>query len=348
MIPYWLMFLVAFLGTLSKRRLVSSQASLVWWMVGIGMALMVGLRFHVGGDWFNYEQLFLLVGERPFSFVFEIGDPGYYGMSWLLYQWGGTPVQANFVCGVLFAFGVVTFCRNQPNPWLALIAAVPYLVIVVGMGYTRQSVAVALGMVGLVALGKGMPRKFVMWVLIGALFHKTALLLLPIAALAAARNRVWTAVWVSVVATVGAWLFVTDSAAALWVNYVDSDYAFASEGGAIRVAMNAVPAMLMFLYGRRLAADAVEYRLWWWIAALSLACVPLLFLSATAVDRLALYLIPLQLYVFARMPRLARSMRQRTLFTMGIVSYYAAVQFVWLNFATHAPWWVPYRFAPFA
>ena len=31
---------------------------------------------------------------------------------------------------------------------------------------------------------------------------------------------------------------------------------------------------------------------------------------------------------------------------LGIVGYYAAVQFVWLNFATHAQYWVPYQFMP--
>jgi hypothetical protein len=31
---------------------------------------------------------------------------------------------------------------------------------------------------------------------------------------------------------------------------------------------------------------------------------------------------------------------------LAVLGYYAAVQFVWLNFAIHARWWVPYRFFP--
>jgi hypothetical protein len=70
-------------------------------------------------------------------------------------------------------------------------------------------------------------------------------------------------------------------------------------------------------------------------------------LASTAVDRVALYLIPLQLFVFARLPDLARTTQTRTAVVVGIVFYYAAVQYVWLNYATHAQYWTPYQFMPF-
>jgi hypothetical protein len=84
------------------------------------------------------------------------------------------------------------------------------------------------------------------------------------------------------------------------------------------------------------------------MAVFALACVPMVAVSSTAVDRVALYLIPLQLFVFSRLPRLATTTKVRTPLVLGIVAFYAAVQFVWLNFATHAQYWVPYQFAPFA
>ena len=36
------------------------------------------------------------------------------------------------------------FVRRQPMPWLGLLVAIPYLVIVVGMGYSRQAIALGL------------------------------------------------------------------------------------------------------------------------------------------------------------------------------------------------------------
>jgi hypothetical protein len=229
-----------------------------------------------------------------------------------------------------------------------LFAAVPYLLIVVGMGYTRQSVAIGCSILGLIALGDGRRRWFVFWILLAASFHKTAIVLLPIAALSATRNRTWTYVWIGMVAMVGAWLFLYDTSEALYHNYVESEYRLESQGAGIRVAMDVLPALLFLWFRRRLSGNEGERRLWWWLALVTLICVPLLWVSPTAVDRMALYLIPIQVFVCGRLPVLATTVRGRTNIVLCVVAYYVAVQFVWLNFAQNAPAWLPYRMFPLA
>ncbi|MDQ3039673.1 MAG: EpsG family protein, partial [Pseudomonadota bacterium] len=258
---------------------------------------------------------------------------------------GGSIYWVNFVCACVLMWGTIVFCRRQPNPWLALLAAVPYMLVVVGMGYTRQAGALGFALLGLSALGDGRVRAFVVWIIVGALFHKSAVLLLPIAALANSRNRILTGALVLLTTALTYYLLLADSAEKLWANYVDAD--LQSEGGLVRVVMNAVPALLLLVFRHRLVPDPGERRLWCWIAVFALACVPLVGLASTAVDRVALYLIPLQLFVFSRMPRLAATTQTRTPVVLGIVAYYAAVQYVWLNYATHAPYWTPYQFMPF-
>jgi hypothetical protein len=67
--------------------------------------------------------------------------------------------------------------------------------------------------------------------------------------------------------------------------------------------------------------------------------------SSTAIDRLALYIIPLQLAVLSRLPiAFNRSGSLR----LVIMAYSAGVLFVWLNFAKHAEYWLPYQFYPLA
>lgn len=342
--PFWLMFLVPAWAVLSNGRLPARQARWIWIFVGAVFALLIGLRYEVGGDWFNYIPHFQATQRLSFTEVLGENDPGYYVLNWLVAKLGGSIYTVNLFCAAVVMWGTVVFCRRQPNPWLALLAAVPYLLVVVGMGYTRQAVALGFVLLGLAALGSGRTRVFVAWVVLGALFHKSAVLLLPIAALAASRNRLLTALMVAVVTALTYYLLLADSAEDLWVNYVEAEYQ--SQGGAIRVAMNLVPALLLIVYRKRLVPDLQERKLWLWIAVFAVVCVPLVGLSSTAVDRVALYLIPLQLFVFARLPLLAASVRTRTLIVLGTVAYYAAVQFVWLNFATHAEYWLPYQFMP--
>jgi hypothetical protein len=63
--------------------------------------------------------------------------------------------------------------------------------------------------------------------------------------------------------------------------------------------------------------------------------------SSTAVDRLALYVMPLQIAVLSRFPLLFGPAG-----TVIVALYSLAIEFVWLNFTTHARFWIPYQIYP--
>lgn len=341
MLPYWLFFLIPAGVILANQRLAERSKLYAWGLVWLLFALAIGLRVEVGGDWFTYIKLLEVHAAKSLWEVISGGDPGYYLLNWLVGQAGGTIYWVNTFCGMIVMAGVVRFARTQPLPWLALLVAVPYLVIVVGMGYTRQSAALGLLLVGLVSLGNGQMRWFVFWVMVAATFHKSAVLMLPVAALASTSHRFWSLLWVGLISLVGGYLFVFDSAERLWTNYVEAEYE--SQGGLIRVMMNAVPAVLFFIFRRYLRLTEAETKLWFWMSLLSLVCIPLVVLSSTATDRVALYLIPIQMFVFARLPFVVTDPRQRGLVTLGVVGYYGLVQAVWLFFAGHSFAWLPYQ-----
>lgn len=70
--------------------------------------------------------------------------------------------------------------------------------------------------------------------------------------------------------------------------------------------------------------------------------------SSTAVDRVGLYLLPLQLMVFSYLPEVMGrgSGRAHASWVFLVLVYYAAAEFVWLNFADTSFAWLPYRFYP--
>lgn len=83
---------------------------------------------------------------------------------------------------------------REPHPWLSLLLAVPHLIVVVAMGYTRQEAALGLLMLGLASLlrTESLPR-FIFWVAVAALFQKARLSAcrrLPFSAIAA-RSSTW-------------------------------------------------------------------------------------------------------------------------------------------------------------
>jgi EpsG family len=354
--PYWFMFLLPALAAvqesgpdpLAAEAAGPPRGDRVLSALSLLLAVLVGYRFQVGGDWFNYSERLPELAGLEWSEVVVKPDPGYQLVSWFSLEMDWGLVGVNLICGAISIYGVSQFCRSLPRPRLALAVAIPYLVIVVCMGYTRQAVAIGLAMRGLVALGRKENLKFVIWVLLAATFHKTAVLLLPIAALANSRNRYWIALWVGLI-TFGAYVvFLQESVDDLVQNYWAAEYQ--SEGALVRLAMTAVPALILLLkYKQFDFGSDNETVLWRWSAGISLVLFVVVFFvpSTTALDRIGLYMIPLQLVVFSYLPGvMAKEGGSEAAWVGGILLYYGVVLFVWLNFATHAQYWLPYRFYP--
>jgi len=317
------------------------------WLIGIVLTLFIGLRHEVGGDWFNYIPYLTRAEGLSLMEVFAWGDPGYNALNWLFasYSWGIYGV--NLVSAAIFSAGLVWFCRTQPRPWLALCIAIPYLVIVVAMGYSRQGVAIGLMMPGLLALERGRLRPFLLSMAAAATFHSTALVMLAFVvpavpgrslAMRAFRLLLLLIVGVALVQT-----FLSARVDGLIGGYIEAEYQ--SEGAAIRVAMNSLPGVLLLFLPKRFALTLQQLRLWRALALTALGCVVALVLlpsNSTAVDRIALYIIPLQMVVGSRIPGTQMFGLTSAQLLMSVLGYCLSVEFVWLNFATHASLWLPY------
>jgi hypothetical protein len=215
------------------------------------------------------------------------------------------------------------------------------------MGYTRQGVAIGMVLLALVALSERKLLRFVVFMALAAIFHKSAVILMPLAVLASTRNRIWTALWVGLTTLLFFVLLLQESVAVFKANYIEAQYD--SAGAAVRVTMNALPAVLFLLLRQRFALPKADRALWSWMSWGSLVFVGLLAVSpsSTAVDRVALYWIPLQLFVLSRLPdALGQRNGHNVQWVSVVVVYSATVLFVWLFFAVHAWGWVPYQFYP--
>lgn len=340
--PYWLFYALAFV-ILPERRLAPGARRALWWFVGFFFALAIGLRHQVGGDWYAYLEHFNDASWMTLSdYIGARQDPGYYLLNWLLNRIGCDIYAVNFLCGAFLMSGVIVFSRQQPLPWLALVVSVPYLIIVVGMGYSRQAAALGFAMLGFVALMKGEKWWFLLWIFIAATFHKSALLLLPIVVMVSNRNRLVLILMTILFFGLGWYFFLLESAEYLWLNYIEQQ--MESQGAAIRVAMNAIPAFLFLVLTNKMQirVGSFEHRFWRLLSLLSLLCIPFAFMFSTATDRMALYLIPLQSYVFSRLPLVVQEESMRAFMALLIVFYYAMVLFVWLTYSVHAEFWIPY------
>jgi EpsG-like putative glucosyltransferase len=349
--PYWVLFALPAWGAITTRSTPRASSNIVTGLnlFGATLIILIGFRYEVGGDWFNYSRFFEAVSWQPLGEVLgqSTVDPAYVLVNWVAAQADFNIWVVNLFCSVLFTLGLIAFCRRQPLPWLAATVAVPYLVVVVAMGYSRQAVAIGLVMIAMTKLEERRITYFLLLVCLAALFHKTAVMLAPIGMLAATQNKAWQFVYCGVITLVLFYFLLDRDVDHLISSYITSEYQ--SQGATIRVAMNAIPALAFIVSRKRFALSRDAKKLWTILACCSLGFIGLLVVSpsSTAVDRMALYFVPIQLFVLSRLPiAWARSSNESRTLKFCIISYSAAVLFVWLNFADNSQSWVPYQIFP--
>ena len=347
MIPYWLLFLYFAAGALLAPEADNARERnvLFLWLGAVLMALMIGFRYKVGADWNAYEDIFDFSRRAGLERMLRLfNDPAYALLTWGVAGLGGSIWLVNLVCGAIFSWGLLRFARAQANPWLAMTVAVPYLVVVVAMGYSRQAVAIGILMAGLASVINGASTlRFAVYVVAAATFHKTAVIMLPLVAFAQPRSRLINLLIGFALTYLFYDMFLSEHVNFLYRNYIKAEYS--SQGAAIRVVLNVVPAVLYLLNRRNFGFSPVESKLWLFFSFASLGLLVLLVVlpSSTAVDRLALYVIPIQVAVWSRVPI---AYKLRRLGRVAVVAFAAAILFTWLNFGVFSRSWIPYQVYP--
>ena len=345
---YWTMFafpaLLALLEPPAGRSLaVPGRFNFLWLVMGLALVVIIGLRWETGGDWGNYDRMVqsALWTDNRFGLL---GDPGFHAITRLAAQSPYGMLVVTMISAVVVAIGLVRFCLVQPRPWLCLAVAVPYFVVVMGMGYIRQGMAVSLLLLALIAVQQGSVVRFVGWVLAAALFHSTAIIFLPLALFMARLHpgvRLMLLIGAGLVLSVAA---TGERAGLLLTNYVDQE--MTSSGAVVRLVMTALPGAILLYWRDRFGLAASERWIWMMLSAGGIAALALvlIFPTSTAIDRVGLYLLPVQLFVYARLPD-AMSGNDRTarVLVAAVVALYAAAFYVWLNFAINVEYWLPYR-----
>ncbi len=171
--------------------------------------------------------------------------------------------------------------------------------------------------------------------------------MLPLVALASPGRRWLKILLALIVGFLLYWLLVRSAQEKLMLNYIEAGYG--SSGALIRITMNALPAFVFLLLRNRFQIDNRNKSFW---TMMSLTGIGILLLfpispSSTAIDRLALYWIPLQLFIFSHLPDVfGRKGKANVVWVFLIILYYLLVLVVWLFLSDNSWSWLPYKFFP--
>ena len=346
MAAYWGLFSIFAIGALFRHGDdANRRAGLLLIISMVALALFVGLRWEIGPDWPTYRALFRYLHDDSFGEVIGKSDPGFRSLVMVL-QWQHAPFWVlNLIGACIFSFGLARFCMTLPNPWLGVLVAVPYLVIVIGMSAFRQATAIGFIFLALSDMGTKPLWKSILWVLVASLFHASAFVVAVLIALSYSRSRIQAAL-VLLASSIPAYYVLFGTFDAYLKRY--GQHRIDSGGVAFRVAMNAIPALILLIRGSKHFSPRGEEAFWRALAILSIALIPALLYvkSTTAIDRLSIYAIPLQILVLSGVPgQFSTSSATRVYPVMIIAAYSAATLLVYLALGTHAQYYLPYQMA---
>lgn len=342
MIVYMVMFAIPLLGMAVSATGSRPVSRVAWIGAGLALTLIIGTRQYVGADWLTYDLQFYANAHQSLLDSWQTTDVGYATVSWLVYRVGLGIYWLNLICAAILVAGVMVFASRQRDPWLALTVAVPYILLVVGMGYTRQSAALGLVLFALMALSDRRLGRFAVLAIGAVLFHKSAIVILPLALLVSTGRPVLTVVVMVVTAVAGSW-FAAYSADfdAVRATYVDQR--LSSDGTLVRLLIASVSAVGFIIVAGKIQMSLLGRRV---MIALSLATLALLsvsWTSSTAIDRIALYVFPVQMAFWGNVSGILRPPQLAVIPRMVCIAGYGLIMFVWLGSAYHALFWLPYR-----
>lgn len=313
------------------------------------LLLFMGFR-DTCGDFERYVEMYEAFKSESLIKNLTVTESIYGFFNWLSAQFGWEIYGVNTLCALVF-LGCLFYAANQePMPFYFLSISMPYFVIVVGMGYTRQGVAASLILLSMQSLRFGKPWLFATQIVVAAGFHASAFAALPAILFGQLnyKNNASKLLVRTIVIGLGIFGFYSVLRARydLYVIHYIEFEGYTSGGALLRTSVTGIAGVLFYWKRnewQRMFGDRSSLQLF---AFASLAVVPFSLIASTPADRIGLYLIPFQLIVFSRFPCLMQTKSSFRNMQLAIAVGYVLYFFTWLHLGTYSRLlWVPYETA---
>lgn len=333
-IYYCLFFWVAF-NNLTKSRAL--QILTIFCLI-----LIVGLRFKVGGDWESYAFMYDIISKNNINFSLTFTDPAYGIINYLSNMLNKDVWLVNLICATIFFIGIDYFSKFTPHYWISLLTSLPYIIITVSMGYTRQSAAIGLVLIAFVNLMKNNKFNFLFWILLALTFHKSSILLLIFTPYAfnykftRIKNIIYMSLFI-----VTLFIIMNSSITQDSLYFTDE---FSSSGAISRMIVH-IPAIILYLVYRKKFENFFRKNLVILDTFLILIVIffSIAFFYSTFADRFNLYFYIFDMLILSTFT-LFLNRSNYYVYLLLIILYQFTLLSLWLNFSPYADCcWIPYQ-----
>lgn len=342
MFPYFAMVgFPALLSLTGARRL---QIGAFLFAVFVLFVALIGLRYEIGPDWFNYSKMVEDYRYLSWAELAPQGEMGWVAMVKLMNANGLGMAGVVFFSAFVFCLGLFAVARMTQEPMLAIVATTPYLAVAVAMSGMRQGIAMGIVYCVIAGWHKSSVVTKIVLILSASLFHFSAILMIGLVAVDSGISMFRKVVISAVVLVIGIYsvsiqTFRVDRYSE---TYVSGENVVDAPGAILHVALIAVPAVIYFImrrqwiaaYGRNLLLDV--------FSALSIVALFTVIRAPAATDRVTLYFSAVAMIIQAGLPMTQQTRGAQVMIRVGIIVMNFVAMMVFLLGANHARSFVPY------
>lgn len=311
------------------------------------LIIFTGLRFEIGGDWKNYLVMYDYFRGLTFYESLFITDPGYGFFNYISQNLDiKDTILVNFLCSICFYLSFVFFYKKFDNYWISLLISFPYLILVVSMGYTRQSVAISFFLIAMLYAIEKKLFKFFLFSLLAFIFHKSAIIVLMFAPLFF-LPKFFNNNFIFLSYTFFSFLIMSG---AVYISsiageniYTDQSGEISSAGAIFRIIVHFLPLIFYIFYRAKIKRVLLEkIRLFDYLSLLILFTLALAIPFSTLADRFNLYLIVFDVFVFSYLFTVLNVFNRQVM--LGCIIFFNTLMLIiWLNFGAWSGAWLPYQ-----
>ena len=346
MTAYYLLYFVIIIFKLFEGRLINNINKLLYFYLVFIIFLFIGLRHEVGGDWFNYTAYINDIKNNPKTVFNFKGDLFFNFILYIFKDFDYSIYYVNLISSFIFVSSLYLYSLQQNKPVMVFVVSFPILILILSMGYTRQSIAFGVLIFSILALNKGKNLSFVFLIIIGSLFHKSLILfiILLIVNFKLKLKYLLVPFFLVVSTMILIYYFKTDTVNYYINTYIGDGQHLESKGALYRYLVNLLPAIIFLLFLPKFSNRNSEFKIMLFFSILTIMGSLTYSYASTFIDRMGFYLAILQLYIFSNLDLIIKDRLLNKITYVVVLFIYFAVLTIWLNFSKYSfTDWTPYK-----
>lgn len=306
--------------------------------------LIIGLRHQIGGDFFSYANIgrfgayYRSMDDTLLSliylFSYEYLHLGIYGVQ--------------LICALILIISLNKFLITLKDYEIGLIIFIPVGIIIGAMGYISQTLALSFGLLAITQINKKNYYNYFIFIILSILSHISGafFLIFFLVYFNLNKKNLISVFLLCILSIIILYVINMERINLTLYLYIGPGMHLQSLGALPRFFFSLISAFIFLLYIRKKINNSNERKVYTIYSYLTILLLPLIFIASTFADRINLYFVPFQAYVFTTYVYLLNNSSLKKLMNSLIIFFYGMTMIIWLLVGSHSHHWIPYRIFP--